>query len=383
MTRWAHRLAMAILLGACAASCRKQEQAAEKGVEHTEGEHAEKNVVHLSKLAIERSGIRLGEPVRQVLSGALVVPAEVRLDPDRTAHIHPIVQSQVASVRVKLGDDVEKGQVLAELRSVELGEAGADIAKARAEVQVAQDRLARQHQLVDAGVGAQRALVEAEGELKQAKAALRAAQARARIYGGAGGGRVKSPIAGTVIERHATPGEVAAPDKSLFVVAAIEEVWVVGRVYEKDVGSVRKGAPAIVRLGAYPERSWKGTIDYVAPVLDETTRSAEVRVTLANPERALKPGLFGTIALGASDAGAPSLVVPEGAVQEVEGKTVVFAPGDEEGEFVAVPVVPGSRAQGLVEIVQGIAPGKKVVVAGAFTLKSALLASELEEGHEH
>ena len=402
-----YTLAVAAVLAACSMGCRKGEHQEgkteehkeeghghEKGEgheehkegeheEHEEGEHGEENVVRLSKVAIERSGIRLGEPTRQSLSGGLVIPAEVRLDPDRTAHITPIVQSQVASVRVKLGDDVKKGQVLAELRSVELGEAGADIAKARAEVEVAEDRLARQRQLMDAGVGAQRALVEAEGEVKQAKAALRAAQARARVYGGAGGGRLKSPIAGTVIERHAMPGEVAAPDRPLFVVAAVEEVWVVGRVYERDVGSVRKGAPASVRLGAYPERSWKGTIDYVAPVLDETTRSAEVRVTLSNPERLLKPGLFGTIALGVDDAGAPSLVVPEGAVMDVEGKTVVFGPGDEPGEFVALPVVTGGRAQGLVEIVQGVAPGKKIVVEGAFTLKSALLASELGEGHAH
>lgn len=354
--------------------------------EHGKGEKAEtheENVVHLSAAAIERSGIRLGEPTRQQLSGALVVPAEVRLDPDKTAHITPIVQSQVVAVRVKLGDRVKKGQVLADLRSVELGEASADIVRARSAVEVAEDRVARQRQLMDAGVGAQRALVEAEGELRQAKAALRAAGARARVYGGAGGGRVKSPIAGTVIERHATPGEVASPDKPLFVVAAIDEVWVVGRVYEKDVGAVRESADAVVRLGAYPERSWNGKVDYVAPVLDEATRSAEVRVTLPNPERQLKPGLFGTIALGSADGGASSLVVPENAVQDLEGKTVVFAPGDEAGEFVAVPVVIGGRVRGLVEIAKGIAPGKKIVVDGAFTLKSALLASELGEGHGH
>lgn len=362
----------------------------ERPAEHEHAEHAEHakrdagdGVVRLSPAAVARSGIRLGAASRQPLSGALVVPAEVRLDPDRTAHIAPIVQSQVASVRAKLGDRVKKGQLLAELRSVELGEANADIAKTRAAVKVAEDRLARQRQLMDAGVGAQRALVEAEGELKQAKAVLDAARARARIYGGTSGGRVTSPIAGTVIARHATPGEVASPDKPLFVVADIDEVWVVGRVYEKDVGSIREGAAATVQLGAYPDRSWKGAIDYVSPVLDEATRSAEVRITLPNAERLLKPGLFGTIAVGTSDAGTPSLVVPERAVQEIDDRRVVFVPGAQEGEFRAVPVLTGARARGLVEIVRGIAPGQKLVIDGAFTLKSALLSSELGEGHAH
>ena len=378
------RLCTLILLASTLPACREKK--------HEEHEHHEvspapappaKSAVSLTPAAIERSEIRVGEATRQPLSGALVIPAEVRLDPDRTAHITPIVQSQVTSVRVKLGDQVKKGQLLAELKSVELGEAAADTAKARAAVEVAQDRVDRQRQLMDAGVGAQRSLVEAEGELRQAKAALRAAQARAGVYGGAGGGRLKSPIGGTVIERHATPGEVASPDRPLFVVAAIEDVWVVGRVYEKDIGSVSEQAPAVVRLGAYPERSWKGTIDYVAPVLDEATRSAEVRVTLANPEKLLKPGLFGTIALGSPDAGAASLVVPEAAVQEVHGKTVVFAPGAKPGSFVAVPIVTGARVRGLVEILSGIEPGRKLVLDGAFTLKSALLASELGEGHAH
>jgi cobalt-zinc-cadmium efflux system membrane fusion protein len=370
-----------VLSGGCreAAHDSSHDEAPARGDAHAEHD----GVVRLSPAAIERSGIRLGEPSRQPLSGALVIPAEVRLDPDRTAHITPIVQSQVVSVRVKLGDAVKKGQPLAELRSVELGEANADSARARAGVKVAEDRVARQRQLMDAGVGAQRSLVEAEGDLKQAKAALAAAQARARIYGGAGGGQVKSPIAGTVIQRHATPGEVAAPDKPLFVVADIDEVWVVGRVYEKDVGSVREGAAATVRLGAHPSRSWKGDIDYVSAVLDEATRSAEVRVTLPNPERLLKPGLFGTIAFGSADAGAPVLAIPEGAVQDVEGKSMVFVPGDAAGEFRGVPVTTGARAAGFVEIVQGVSPGQKLVVEGAFTLKSVLLAGEIGEGHPH
>jgi cobalt-zinc-cadmium efflux system membrane fusion protein len=364
-------------------ACREARQEAHETHGKGDAEAKQPGVVHLSAAALARSNIRVGEAIVQPLSGALVVPAEVRLDPDRTAHITPIVQSQVASVHAKLGDDVEKGQLLAQLHSVELGEASADIEKARASVKVSEDRIARQRQLADAGVGAQRSLVEAEGELSQARAALRAAQSRARVYGGAGGGRVTSPIKGTVIERHATPGEVASTDRPLFVVADIAAVWVVGRVYEKDVGAVREGVSATVRLGAYSHRSWQGTIDFVSPVLDEATRSADIRLKLPNPERLLKPGLFGTLAVGSPDAGARSLVVPHNAVQELEGNSVVFVPEADAGEFRAVPVVTGAQARDLIEILQGLEPGQKVVAEGAFTLKSALLAGELGEGHAH
>ncbi|MFO0571966.1 MAG: efflux RND transporter periplasmic adaptor subunit [Polyangiaceae bacterium] len=347
-----------------------------------QGAHA-KGEVHLSAAAVERSRIRVGEAKRQALAGGLHVPAEVRLDPDRTAHVTPIVQSQITEVKVKLGDQVKKGQPLAVLKSVELGEASASIRSARASVSVAEDNLARQRQLLDAGVGAQKSHVEAEGELRKARAALSAAQTRAGIYGGAGGGVVKSPLAGTVIERHATAGEVASPDRPLFVVGDVSRVWIVGRVYEKDVGLIKAGLSATVRLHAYPARAWTAEVDFVSAVLDEATRSAEVRMTLPNDEGLLKPGLFGTIVLGAPDAGVSPVVVPESAAQELEGKTVVFVPADEPNAFVAKTVVIGARADGWVEILTGLAEGQKVVVEGAFTLKSAVLAAELGEGHAH
>lgn len=350
---------------------------ADKGAAHEAGE------VRLSAAAVERSRIRVSEAKRQALAGVLQIPAEARLDPDRTAHVTPIVQSQIAEVKVKLGDRVKQGQPLAVLKSVELGEASAGIRSAKAALSVAEDNLARQRQLLDAGVGAQKSHVEAEGELRKAKAALSAAQARASIYGGAGGGVVKSPLSGTVIERHATAGEVASPERPLFVIGDVSRVWIVGRVYEKDVGLVKAGLPATVRLQAYPARSWTADVDYVSAVLDEATRSAEVRLTLANEEGLLKPGLFGSILLGRPDAGDPPVVVPESAVQDLEGKTVVFVPASEPNAFVAKPVVTGARADGWVEIVSGIDEGQRLVVEGAFTLKSAVLAGELGEGHAH
>jgi len=337
--------------------------------------------VRLSEAGVTRSKIRVAEARRQALSGALSVPAEVRLDPDRTAHVTPIVQSQIAEVRVKLGDQVKKGQPLAVLESVELGEANAGVRSAKAAVSVAEDNLARQRQLLDAGVGAQKNFVQADGELRKAKAMLSAAQARAGIYGGAGGGVVKSPLDGTVIERHATAGEVASPERPLFVVGDVSRVWVVGRVYEKDVGAVRTCMRATTRLQAYPERSWTGEIDFVSAVLDEATRSAEVRMTLANADGLLKPGLFGTILLAGSDAGRAPVVVPESAVQELDGKTVVFVPAEEPNAFAARAVVTGARADGWVELLSGLGENEKLVVQGAFTLKSAALASELGEGH--
>ena len=159
-------------------------------------------IVELTPEMLKNVEIRVEKVSRRAVSDALGLPAEVEPHPDRIAHITPLVASQVAEVKAKPGDRVEKGQVLALLKSVPLGEARANVAQAKAELDVAKDRLNRQEQLMDAGIGAQKSYVEAQGALKQARAALSAAQSRAHVYGGRGGSGattlLRSPLAGTV-----------------------------------------------------------------------------------------------------------------------------------------------------------------------------------------
>lgn len=367
--------------------------------DHAEGGHDEhEESVRLSPEAIERSQIVVGGVSTERLVGGIRVPAEVTLNPDRTAHITPLVAGRIDEVNASLGDHVKKGQILAKLRSVSLGEARSQVAQARASVEVARASFLRQETLQKEGIGSRRAFLEAQGEYLKAQAELTAAKERVKVYGG-GGGRggkgsvstVRSPLDGVIIERHATPGEVVSVEGPMFVVADLGRVWVVGRLYEQDVATATTGAAAVVTLPAYPERSWQGEVSYVASTLDPATRTLPVRVELDNSEGVLRPGLFGTIALskpvtdgaGHEDSKSAAVSVPQAAVQRIEGKNVVFVPGDEPGEFRAVPVVLGVKSNGRVEVTRGLQAGDRVVTMGAFTLKSELQRSEMGEGHAH
>ena len=161
-----------------------------------------------------------------------------------------------------------------------------------------------------------------------------------------------------------------------------------GRVYEQDLGRVAEGLPAEVALIAYPGRTWDGVIDYVSRTLDEDTRSVAIRVVLDNPEGVLRPGMFGTIALGQVGAGVEGattevISVPETAVSTMADRTVVFVSGDEPGSFRVRDVVVGESAHGFVEIRGGLQPGEAVVTQGAFVLKSEFMKASIGEGHEH
>lgn len=336
--------------------------------------------VKITTEAVALAGIR-AEPVsrRRLLSG-VEVPAEVALNPDRTAHVRSPVEGPITEVRVTVGSAVTAGDILVVVRSVAAGEARAATAEARAHLEVAQAAVARQEELARAGVGAQRNLIEARGELRSAEAEMRSASERARLYGGSGAGAaIKSPLDGQVLERHATVGELVHADDELFMVGDLSTVWIVGRVYAQDVGAARVGVPVRLSLEAYPGRTWEGAITFVAARLDPDTRTLEVRLELPN-DGTLRPGLFGTLSLppAGSDASVAVVAVPVDAVMRIKDRSVVFRE-EAPGEYLVRPVRLGATGGGLVEIREGLAEGERVVVEGAFTLKSKLLEGEVGE----
>jgi len=347
-------------------------------------------LVELTPAALAHVTIRTEKVARRSVVDALRLPAEVQPHPDQIAHITPLVPSQVIEVKAKPGDKVKQGDILAVLKNVQLGEARAEIAQAKAALEVANDQLARQEQLLGAGIGAQKSHVEAQGAVKQAQASLSAAVSRAQVYGGSGGSGattvIRSPLAGTVVARHATAGEVATPEQQLFVIANIDPVWVVGRAYESDLPLLQKSEGAVVKVKSYPERSWKGSISYIAPTLDERTRTAEVRVELSNADLVLKPGMFATIIPTEppeSSAGrSASLAVPVSAIQRDGERNLAFVAKDER-RFEPRVLTLGKHGVDYVEVIDGLKEGEPVVVEGTFILKSEAAKHEMGGGHNH
>ncbi len=349
-----------------------------------QGSHEEiGSEVVLSASAIERAGIRVAEITSSVAVSGISGPAEVQLNPDRVAHVSPIVAGQLREVRAALGDPVESGQVLATLRSIDLGQARAADSRARALLSVTRASYERQRQLRQEGISSERALLEAQYSMREAEAERNAARARLRVYGVGGGTGpdmpLISPIDGVVVTRHATYGENVSTEEELFVVADLSRVWIVGQIYEQDIASLRAGVNATLTLRALPGRSWTGPLTYIASTLDEETRSLTVRIELDNPDGLLRPGMFGALRLDTSDEnGRRALLIPDSAVQELQGRSVVFVPSDEANSFRVVEVVTGAPANDLVEVLDGLESGVRIVVEGAFILKSQMIRDELE-----
>ena len=182
---------------------------------------------------------------------------------------------------------------------------------------------------------------------------------------------VQSPISGTVTSRTANPGEVVEPNKELAKITDLSTVWVMAQVYERDLPRIRVGSGASVTTSAFSERLFRGHVTYIDPAIDQTTRTAKVRVELANPDRVLKLGMYVNVAfssLGQSERTVP--VVPAAAVQNIGGKQILFMATNDPNIFELRPIRLGSEVSGKYPVLEGAQVGDRIVTDGSFMLRA-------------
>lgn len=355
-------------------------------------EHGESGNVRMSAEVQKQNGVVVAMVKRQWLGGVISATGKVEANADRIAHVSPRISGKIVAVRASLGDSVASGQAVATLDSVELGEALSRYRQSKTRLDLARSNMERIKTLVEKKIAARKDILLAETDFKTAETELYTDEERLTLYGvsrsdlkGEGPKRpllaVRSPIAGIITEKHAIVGELSDPSKNLYTVADLSSVWVQVDINEKDLSKVHKGQAAIVTVGAFPDLKLKGRITYIADQVNEATRTVKARIEVANPGRKLKPEMFATVELALPADTPPVLAVPEDAVQELEGKKVLFV--TENGtEFEPRKVELGRVSGGMAEVLSGLKEGERYAVRGAFLLKSEMQKGELgEHGH--
>ena len=356
---------------------------------HSEDEAAAStdSVITLDSIAQRLAGIELVTATTSA-NAPLVANGTITYDANHVSVLAPRVEGRVVSVRADLGQQVRAGSVLAILESAEVGQTRGELERAKSGVDVARRNYDREKRLFEQQISPQKELLEAEGVLRSAEADYAGAMASLRALGATEGEgatfALVSPIGGTVVERSASPGEVAGPSSTLFTVANLQHVWITVDIYEGDLRRVRDGAKATVVPSALPDMSFTGRVTFAGGVVDAASRTFKVRVELSNSELRLRPGMFAQVRIDApvSSDTSGAIVVPEVAVQEVGGKQVVFVAGELPGQFIARPVTLGSgAAAGMVTITGGLRAGEQVVGKGAFQLKAETLKASFGDPH--
>jgi cobalt-zinc-cadmium efflux system membrane fusion protein len=251
-----------------------------------------------------------------------------------------------------------------------------DYRKASADEALATKALERAQLLYSKGAFAQKDLEVAENADAKAKSDQQTAENRLRVLGGDPAHpstmiELRAPVAGTIVEQNVAGFEgIKSLDNTpnLFTIADLSNVWVVCDVYENDLGEVHVGDPAEVRLNALPDRVFKGNVSDVARVLDPNTRSAKVRIVLANRDGAFRPGMYAAATFH-SRRQKPHLVVPATAIMRLQDKDWIFRK-ETANSFRRLEVQTSGLPGGLQQIQQGAKAGDEIV-ANALVFSTA------------
>jgi cobalt-zinc-cadmium efflux system membrane fusion protein len=344
--------------------------------------------VVVSRRQFENAKLRVEAVRAQEVDDTLAASARVAFDEARVAHVFSPVTGRVARVLARPGQRLTKGAPLLAIVSPDVGTAFADSVKAKAELVAAEHQLARQRELFEAHAGSRKDLEAAEASWDKAKAELERAQQKTRLLSEGTWDAVtqeytlRSPVDGEVVAVAATPGlEVqgqwsgpGAPVE-LFTIGALDPLWVIGDVYEMNLPQVKKGLSVDVRVPAFPDRSFRGRIDWVSDVLDPATRTGKVRCAIDNPGHLLRPEMAPVLSIGLPAL--RNVGVPRDALLRLGDDTVVFVATEDvrDGElaFSRRKVIAGEAGpQGVVPILDGLTAGERVVVSGGIFLAGLL-----------
>lgn len=236
------------------------------------------------------------EPQRDRMTQSLMLTGSVEPNPDRVVHFISLVGGVVSATYFSLGDQVRRGQVLAELRSAELSELQAQIRSMDAQLRVANTRLQAVQSMYEDGVASQKDLIEARSELEVLRAEKEKLQAKLAFFHALperGVFQIKSPITGVVTAKDIAAGmPITAEGEPLFTVSDLSEVWVMVNIYTSQIAHVSQGMRVLIRSMAYPGESFEGRIEAIGRALDPDTRVLRARVVLSNPDMKLKPGML-------------------------------------------------------------------------------------------
>jgi membrane fusion protein, heavy metal efflux system len=377
-------------------ACSKREHATEKPTANPQTQEAKRedsSILHIEQSMLR--DLRMTTTPVELRSGSESTAMLGELRPNETAYaeVGAPIQSRVVKIAVGPGEAVRAGQVLVILQSSEVGKVRADAITALAKLDLAKRVLDRKRRLGAERIVSQREIQEAESNVEAANAELRATHTTLRSLGVSASDSddadtpnftVRSPIAGTVIDREAVLGQLAEPNKPLFRVGSLARLWLTVHAFERDAVRIRSGSTARVAFPALPGRAFSGRVSLVGKQVEPDSRTVPVRIEIANRDGVLRPGMSATawLAVG-EETGGKVLAVPTASLQRLEERWIVFIPRG-QSEFEMRAVGRGRDLGGEVEIVSGLKPGEIVVVDGAFLLKAQAERSRGEgEEHEH
>jgi Cu(I)/Ag(I) efflux system membrane fusion protein len=329
-----------------------------------EGEEPQGPEVKISLDKVQKLGVKTEAAAYRNLARGVRALGTVQLNERSQRTVAPRFEGFIQRLLVNTtGEAVRRGQPLMEVYSPDLVAAQQEYVIAWKGVQTLKDASpeiqASMRTLLESSLQRLRNWDIAEEELQRLQQEARPRNALT----------LRSPASGVVLEKPSVQGMRFMPGEVLYRIADLSTLWVQAEVFEQDLALVRLGQGAKIHVNAYPERVFEGKVAFIYPTVTAETRTAKVRIELANPGLVLKPAMYAEVELAVPQAAAKRLSVPDSAVLDSGHRQLVLVRRD-QGKFEPREIKVGARGDGYVEVVAGIREGESVVVSANFLIDS-------------
>jgi cobalt-zinc-cadmium efflux system membrane fusion protein len=340
--------------------------------------------VSMNALKRKQNGVETEIAGAVKLQSNLNLLGEVKLNEDSMLQIVPRLAGVVESVAVNAGDKVSKGQLLAVISSQALVDLRTEVLATQKRHTLARSNFEREKKLWEEKISAEQDYLQARNAMQEADITLQSAQQKLASLGAGMASKgnlnryeIRSPIAGTVTEKHISMGQSLKDDAAIFSVADLSSVWVEIAIPAKDLNNVRTGQNAKISANAF-DATAEGKLSYVGAVMGEQTRTAKARLLLPNAKGVWYPGLTVNVALLSAEVEVPVAIVNE-AIQIIDEQATIFASYGDQLE--ARPVELGRSDGKYTEIRKGLQAGTAYVAKNSFLIKAEL--GKAAASHEH
>lgn len=306
--------------------------------------------VRISPAVTNNLGVRTGTVIQGRLPLNITTVGHVQYNEDAMAHVHPRVEGWIEALYVKAeGEPVEQGKALYSLYSPTLVNAQEELVLALNRGNENLVRAAEQRLLA---LNVPTSLVRSLKDTREVRRTL----------------TVYAPATGVIESLNVREGMFIKPGDQVVTIASLDEVWVLGEMFESQIAAVKPGDRAVMTLDYMPDRQWRGLVDYVYPEINTTTRTARVRLRFDNTDGVLRPGMFARLNIQGERGDRRMLVPRESVIRTGQSDRLVLAL--EKGAFKSVNVDVGRVGEEYVEILQGVSPGDTVVTSAQFLIDS-------------
>lgn len=365
----------------------EDEQHDDHAKESKEDQHSEEGEIELTAQQMVEHGLKVETVTQGEVNSFVTLPGKLVVNTDQQAHISPNFSGHVEQVNVALGQYVERGQTLAVLSVPELIDQQASLSIAQSSLRLAQQEYEREQQLWSQGISAKQDLQRAENAYRQAQITVQSQQARLHALGSTGqNGRfvIRAPIPGMISQKDIVVGENVQLADQLFVIENLKDLWLEFNL--PNTSNIQLQAGQILNFKTNgSDQNYQAKVQTLNSQADLQTGRLQVRAKVTTQAEVLRPNVLVNVFV--TDAQAKTaLRVQKKALQQVEGKPVVFVIESEEKGQVhlkaqLIEVGVSSQDGQWLEVISGLTEGQKYIADGSFLLKSEL--EKDEAGHEH